>query len=94
MPWVKRNTDVLFGLLAWAVALSNCALGSWESVEGKFVVGLVVTPTLWAICAVQAMKRRRRNAVYLLWIWLSVPAALDVWFLSVSMMIAVNHFAP
>lgn len=92
--WARSNVDILLGLLAWGVALGTI-VASYIPTDGtRLVFGLLVIPVCWIVCVVQAIRHRRRHVVYLLWILLSAPAALQGWFYLVALAIGFSNFAP
>jgi len=90
----RLNIDIAWGLLSWAVALCMFHLYSMHNIDFQLLYGLVIIPTIWAICVAKAMKRRKRKLVYLLWIWLSAPAALYAWFFAIVMMESTKNYRP
>ena len=94
LPWLRRNVDLVLGLLAWLVALSNF-IPLWSiNINLALVYAALIAPIVWVIIIIKAIKKRRRKLVYLLWIFLSVPAILMGWFFVVISIIAVSRFAP
>jgi hypothetical protein len=78
-PWIKRNLDVVLGLLAWAAALSNFFVSYWPGHEQIAFAILVAIPGCWAFCLSLALEHRKRKALYLWWVWPSAPIAFMKW---------------
>lgn len=91
---MKEKLDIMFGLLAWLIALSIIPIGVFFSFEKQMVIGPTLVPLLWLCCVRLVFKYRKRLAGKLWWVWLSGPVAFSYFGLYVFLMINIFTYAP
>jgi len=77
---LRKNVDIILGVLAWAVALSNFWVDGRSGQDNLATAIIFAIPGAWAFCVCTAMEYRQRKAIYLVWIWPSAFFAFMKWY--------------
>ena len=88
---MRKNLDILFGVVAWAIGLCTIAADQLPLGGYTFEWIIWVAPLSWIICVVLMFVLKNRKTWKLWWVWLSFPFAFMAWVLVAIMVFGLRQ---
>ncbi|MBU4563523.1 MAG: hypothetical protein KMY53_13415 [Desulfarculus sp.] len=85
---MRKNLDVCFGLVAWAIGIFTVATEFFFYWKYEFAWRDWFAPILWSLCVVLMLVLKNRRPLNLWWVWLSFPLAFLNWLIFAVIFIA------
>ncbi|MCF8033318.1 MAG: hypothetical protein K9K66_09360 [Desulfarculaceae bacterium] len=88
---MRRNLDIIFGVIAWAIGL--CTIVADQLPLGGYTFEWIiwVAPLSWSICVVLMFTFISRKAGKLWWVWPSFPFAFMAWILVAIILVGAER---